>query len=72
VRSNIPWNDVVSLFYSLGAEVSYGRGSRVRVALNGVKAVLHRPHPENDIDKGAVMSIRRFLLTAEVHSDIEE
>jgi hypothetical protein len=37
-----------------------------------VKAVLHRPHPENDIDKGAVMSIRRFLLTAEVHSEIEE
>jgi hypothetical protein len=72
VRSNIPWNDVVSLFYSLGAEVSKGKGSRVRVALRGVKAVFHKPHPENDTDKGAVMSVRKFLLTAEIDPDSEE
>lgn len=71
VRSNIPWNDVVSLFLALGAEVTSGRGSRVRVALNGVRAVFHRPHPENVIDKGAAMSIRRFLQTAEVDPNSE-
>ncbi|NJR73787.1 MAG: type II toxin-antitoxin system HicA family toxin [Scytonema sp. CRU_2_7] len=45
-RSNILWTDVESLFLSLGATVQQGKGSRVRVALNGVKAVFHEPHPQ--------------------------
>lgn len=40
--------------------MSEGRGSRLRVYLNGVRAVFHRPHPR----KGAVKSLRRFLLEA--------
>ena len=45
---------------------NYGRhnGSRVRVALNGVRAVFHRPHPRKETDRGAVVSIRRFLTEA--------
>lgn len=66
VRSNINWNDIEALFKALGAEVTEGRGSRVRVALNGVKAVFHRPHPEKETDKGTVKSVRRFLLEAGV------
>jgi hypothetical protein len=31
-----------------------GHGSRVRMKLNDVKAVFHQPHPEKEIDKGAV------------------
>jgi hypothetical protein len=46
--------------------VSEGNGSRVRVALNGVRAVFHRPHPHKETDKGAVKSVRRFLSEAEV------
>jgi len=65
-RSNINWNDIESLFLALGGEVSEGRGSRVRVVLNGVRAVFHRPHPEKETDKGAVKSVRRFLLEAGV------
>ena len=61
VRSNIPWRDVEALFAACGGEVSEGAGSRVRVALNGVRAVFHRPHPEKETDKGAVKSVRRFL-----------
>ena len=48
----------------MGADVSEGKGSRVRVALNGVRAVFHRPHPQKVTDKGALKSVRRFLLTA--------
>ncbi|MCP4166704.1 MAG: type II toxin-antitoxin system HicA family toxin [Chloroflexi bacterium] len=51
-----------ALFVSLGAEVTEGRGSRVRVALNDVRAVFHRPHPQKETDKGAVKSARRFLM----------
>ena len=62
--SNILWSDIESLLEALGAEISEGRGSRVRVALNGVRAVFHRPHPEKETDKGAVRSVRRFLQEA--------
>ncbi|HIK11529.1 MAG TPA: type II toxin-antitoxin system HicA family toxin [Oscillatoriaceae cyanobacterium M33_DOE_052] len=64
VRGNILWTDIENLFGALGATVSQGRGSRVRVALNGVKAVFHEPHPEKEICKGAVKSVRKFLEEA--------
>ena len=63
-RANIPWRDVEALFVALGAEVSEGRGSRVRVALNDVRAVFHRPHPRKEADKGTVKAVRRFLQEA--------
>jgi hypothetical protein len=66
VKSGILWSDVERLLVALGAEVSEGRGSRVRIALRGVKAVFHRPHPRKETDKGAVVSMRRFLTEAGV------
>jgi len=64
VRSNIRWADVEKLLVALGAELSEGRGSRVRIHLNKVRAVFHRPHPQKETDKGAVRSMRRFLTEA--------
>jgi hypothetical protein len=66
VRANMPWADIESLLVACRAEVSEGRGSRVRIALNGVRAVFHRPHPRKETDKGAVVSIWRFLTEAGV------
>ena len=34
VISDILWKDIESLLYSLEAEISEGRGSRVRIAVN--------------------------------------
>jgi hypothetical protein len=65
-RANIAWRDIESLFIALGAEVSEGSGSRVRVALKDVRAVFHRPHPRKETNKGAVKSVRRFLEAAGV------
>lgn len=65
-RSNINWQEIESLLRSVGAELSEGRGSRVRIALNGRKAVFHRPHPEKETDKGAVKSMRDFLIASGV------
>ena len=45
VRASIPWRDIEGLFVACGAEISEGAGSRVRVALNGVRAVFHRRTP---------------------------
>src|SRR5207253_8110545 len=39
IRSNIPWRDIEAMLKAAGAEVSEGEGSRVRIALNGVRAV---------------------------------
>jgi hypothetical protein len=64
VRSNILWADIESLLLACGAEIGEGRGSRGRIALNGVRAVFHRPHPRKEADKGSVMSMRRFLTEA--------
>ena len=66
VKADIPWSDIESLFKALGANISEGNGSRVRVELNGERAVFHRPHPESTTDKGAVKSVRKFLENAEV------
>ena len=65
-RANIPWRDIEALLIALGAEISDGNGSRRRVALKGVRAVFHRPHPQKETDKGAVKSVRRFLEAAGV------
>ena len=62
----IAWSDIEALFSALGTKISEGNGSRVRVELNGERAVFHRPHPESNTDKGAVKSVRRFLENAEV------
>jgi len=65
-RSNIAWRDIEALFIALGAEISEGSGSRVRVAFKDVRAVFHRPHPRKETNKGAVKSVRRFLEAAGV------
>ncbi len=66
VQSSIQWNDIEKLLIALGAEISEGRGSRIRIVLNDVRAVFHRPHPRKETDKGAIVSMRRFLTEAGV------
>lgn len=70
VQSSIAWTDIEALLLALGAEVSEGSGSRVRIALGGARAVFHRPHPRKETDRGAVMALRRFLRNAGVEGSI--
>jgi HicA toxin of bacterial toxin-antitoxin, len=63
-RANIAWSDIEAMLSHYGAEISEGSGSRVRIALNGVRAVFHRPHPQKETDRGAVAAMRRFLTEA--------
>lgn len=62
----IKWNDITAMLKFFGANLSEGRGSRIRIELNGEDAVFHRPHPGKETDKGAVASMRRFLENAGV------
>lgn len=66
VSGNVKWRDIESLFGALGATLEEAEGSRVTVELFGVVRVFHRPHPRPDTDKGAVISIRKWLENNEV------
>ncbi len=66
IKSDIPWTDIEGLFRALGAEITEGSGSRVRIKLHGERAIFHRPHPEKTTDKGAVKAVRQFLTNAGV------
>mgnify|MGYP000025179639 CR=1 FL=1 len=66
IPSNVAWKDCEKLLASLGAEITEGEGSRIRIFLKGRKAVFHRPHPQKEIDKGALVSLRKFLENAVV------
>ena len=67
-RANIPWREIESLFKHYGAEITRGKGSRVRVAFKVgsqvVRATFHRPHPQREAHKPLVRSVRRLLEEA--------
>ena len=64
VQSSVIWKDCEKLLIAFGAEISEGSGSRIRIILNGIKANFHRPHPQKETDKGALISLRKFLENA--------
>jgi len=65
-RTDIEWRAIEAMLVAAGATIDEGSGSRVRIVLNGVRAVFHRPHPRKDTDKGAIRSMQRFLQAAKV------
>jgi hypothetical protein len=69
-RKNIPWREIESLFVRHGAQLTEGRGSRVRVTFDVgvgvVRATFHRPHPQNEAHMALVRAVRRFLTEAGV------
>lgn len=64
--ANIVWKDIEALLRALGADIAEGNGSRVRIALNGVRAVFHRPHPQPEVKRYAVRDMKQFLINAGV------
>jgi hypothetical protein len=69
VQSSVIWDDIEKLFKNLGARIKEGDGSRLAVELNGVRAYFHRPHPRKETDKGALVSVRRFLENAGIRPE---
>ncbi len=63
---NCTWNEVEKLFIHLGAKISEGKGSRIRVYLNGIRSVFHRPHPSPHLHAGHIRSIKKFLKSANI------
>lgn len=59
--ANIDWKDIEALLNGLGAQVSERAGSRVAFVLFNEVRVFHRPHPSPKADKGAVVSMKKWL-----------
>ncbi|MDE2778992.1 MAG: type II toxin-antitoxin system HicA family toxin [Chloroflexota bacterium] len=59
--SDIRWAEVVSLLRALDVEISQRAGSRVRIGKDGVRIVVHEPHPNPYLDRRAVRDIATFL-----------
>lgn len=72
VQSNVVWKDCEKLLLALGATITEGAGSRIRIILNGVKANFHRPHPRKETDKGALVSLRKFLENAGIKPEEDQ
>lgn len=64
VKASIAWREIEAMLENFGAEISEGRGSRVRISLNGVRAVFHRPHPQKETNRATVRDLRDFLREA--------
>lgn len=61
VSGSIKWQDIEALFIELGATIEERAGSRIAVVLFNQVRVFHRPHPSPDTDKGAVVSVKKWL-----------
>jgi len=61
VPGSIQWSEVLALLRVLGAEITEREGSRVAIFLFGEIKIMHRPHPSNTVDKGAVASLRKWF-----------
>ncbi len=64
--AEIGWDDITSLFSALGATITEGTGSRVRVTLNGADFHVHVPHPRRVCTRTMIRGVRDFLIAAEV------
>jgi hypothetical protein len=63
---NLHWRDVESLLKHVGASLEPISGARIRVKLNRMEDVLHRPHHSNVLDASALVHLRAFLARAGV------
>ena len=63
-RSDVNFDDVLTLVKALGAKVSTkgkSSGSRYGILLQDKMITIHRPHPGKVMDKGALKSLKDFL-----------
>ena len=64
VSGNIQWREVESLLHHLGATSEPLSGARIRVRLNGVEGILHRPHHGDALGRQDILNVREYLAHA--------
>jgi hypothetical protein len=72
-RTNIRWDDAVSLVVHFGGVIKSSGGSAHKFAMpNGASAVIHKPHPGNQLSRGRVEAFRDLLIRAGLDPTLEE
>jgi hypothetical protein len=69
---NIHWRDIESRLKHVGASLEPISGARIRVKLNRMEGVLHRPHHSNVLDASSLLHLREFLAHAGVTPSLYE
>jgi hypothetical protein len=69
---NIHWRDIESLLRHVGVSLEPISGARIRMKLNRMEGVLHRPHHSNVLDASALVHLREFLARAGVTPSLYE
>ena len=64
--SDIRWEDLVAMLRACGVEIVERWGSRVGLAKDGERIVIHRPHPRPVTGRATVRDIAVFLSAAGV------
>jgi hypothetical protein len=72
ISGNIHWREVESLLNHVGANIEQLSGARIRVTLNGVEGILHRPHHSNTLDRSGVKHVRGYLARARITPSMYE
>lgn len=72
VSGNIHWREIESLLKHVGAQMEPLSGARIRVKIDRVEGILHRPHHGNTLDRHAVQHLREFLGHAGVTPSLYE
>ena len=63
---NVHWREVESLLRHVGAAIEQLSGARVKIHLNRMEGILHRPHHSNVLTVDALMQVRNLLARAGV------
>jgi hypothetical protein len=69
---NIHWREIESLLKHVGATLEPISGARIRMTLNRMEGVLHRPHHSNTMDAKSILLVRGFLARAGVTPSLYE
>jgi len=58
---NVHWREIESLLRHVGATLEPISGARIRITLNRMEGVLHRPHHSNTLDAKSILHLRGLL-----------
>jgi hypothetical protein len=69
---NVHWREIESLLKHVGASLESLSGARIRVTLNRMEEIVHRPHHSNVLDAKSLLHLRAFLARAGVTPSMYE
>jgi hypothetical protein len=63
---NLHWREIESLLKHVGASLESLSGARIRVTLNRMEDIVHRPHHSSTMTAQSIVHLRAFLARAGV------